>query len=87
MITYILKFITKILFVEFIPMPKLGINGGDAIGICIPQKNINGLTWIQLKSILKILKFEFSLDVYDLYGGQKLGLFNIGNFKKNLLGN
>lgn len=74
------------LMIEFIPMPNLGLDGGDAIGICVPHKNINENTWQELKTILKILKSEFNLDVYDLYGGQKLGLFNINDFRRNLLG-
>lgn len=74
------------LMIEFIPMPNLGLESGDAIGICVPQKNINENTWQELKTILKILKSEFSLDVYDLYDGQKLGLFNINDFKRNFLG-
>ncbi|MFT3679057.1 MAG: hypothetical protein QM791_02220 [Ferruginibacter sp.] len=71
---------------EFVPMPGLGLNNGDAIGICIPLKNANEITWTQLKPILKTLKSDFGCDVYDLYGGQKLGLFNADSFKKNLLG-
>lgn len=70
---------------NFVPMPGLGIKGGDAIGICIPLSNANEETWTQLKPILKKLKSEFNCDVYDLYGGQKLGLFNIDTFKRNLL--
>jgi hypothetical protein len=67
---------------DFVPMPGLGLNGGDALGICIPLSNRSELTWIQLKPILKILKSKFGCDVYDLYGGQKLGLFNIDSFNK-----
>lgn len=70
---------------DFVPMPGLGLNGGDAIGICIPLKNANEETWTQLKPVLKKLKSDFKCDVYDLYGGQKLGLFNIDTFKNNLL--
>lgn len=70
---------------DFIPMPGLGVDGGDAIGICIPLNKANELTWTQLKPILKKLKSKFSCDVYDLYGGQKLGLFNIDTFRANLL--
>lgn len=70
---------------DFVPMPGFGLNGGDAIGICIPLKNANEETWTQLKPVLKKLKSDFNCDVYDLYGGQKLGLFNIDTFKKNLL--
>jgi hypothetical protein len=70
---------------DFVPMPGLGLNGGDAIGICIPLNYATEETWNQLKPVLKKLKSDFNCDVYDLYGGQKLGLFNIDSFKKNLL--
>lgn len=70
---------------DVVPMPGLGINGGDAIGICVPLNNANDLTWTQLKPVLKKLKSKFDCDVYDLYGGQKLGLFNIDTFKQNLI--
>lgn len=70
---------------DFVPMPGLGLNGGDAIGICIPLNNANEETWTQLKPVLKKLKSHFNCYVYDLYGGQKLGLFNIDTFKKNLM--
>ena len=66
-------------------MPELGISGGDAIGICVPLNNANEETWELLRPVLKTLNSTFSCDVYDLYGGQKLGLFNIDTFKKNLL--
>ncbi len=38
------KIYSEGLSLEFVPMPKLGINGGDAIGICIPSKNSDFLT-------------------------------------------
>ncbi|HEY5772290.1 MAG TPA: hypothetical protein VIS75_06655 [Chitinophagaceae bacterium] len=70
---------------EFVPMPGLGLNDGDAIGICVPLNNANDMTWTQLRPILKTFKSKFGCDIYDLYGGQKLGLFNIDRFKQNLL--
>lgn len=70
---------------DFVPMPELGKNGGDALGICVPLKNASGSIWEQLSPILLKLKFQFGCDVYDMYGGQKLGLFNVSTFKKNLL--
>ena len=70
---------------DFIPMPNLGVHGGDALGICVPLKNSNASTWEQLKPVLKVLRAKFNCDVYDLYGGQKLGLFNSKTIKKNLL--
>jgi hypothetical protein len=70
---------------DVVPMPGLGVNGGDALGICVPFKNANESTWQQLKPVLLILKSQFSCDVYDMYGGQKLGSFNINTFKTNLL--
>jgi len=71
---------------DFFPMPGSGLSGGDALGICIPLKNADENTWRQLKSILKKLRADFNCDVYDLYGGQKLGLFNSDTFRDNLLG-
>jgi hypothetical protein len=70
---------------DLVPMPNLGISGGDAIGICVPLTNANEKTWRLLKPVLKKLKSRFGCAVYDLYGGQKLGLFNINEFKENLL--
>jgi hypothetical protein len=70
---------------DFVPMPTLGPNGGDALGICVPLKNANEATWEELSPVLKILRSKFRCEVYDLYGGQKLGYFNIRSFKKNLL--
>jgi hypothetical protein len=66
------------------PLPKLGINNGDAIGISVPLKYANEDTWGRLRPVLKKLRSKFGCEVYDLYGGQKLGFFNIKSFKKNL---
>lgn len=71
---------------DFFPMPAKGLNGGDAIGICVPLKNCSDETWEILKPILKSLKSKFNCDVYDLYGGQKLGLLNINSFRQNMVG-
>jgi hypothetical protein len=76
---------TEDLFFEIIPMPKLGIRNGDAIGICVPLKYANETTWEQLKPVLNKLRTRFCCDVYDLYGGQKLSFFNINTFKNNFL--
>ena len=43
---------------EFFPMPGLGLEGGDAIGICVPLKNANERTWMLLKPVLKKLKSD-----------------------------
>jgi len=72
--------------IELFPMPNLGINGGDAVGICIAFKNANEATWNKLKPILETLRSNFSCDVYDLYGGQKLVSSNFDSFKTNMLG-
>jgi hypothetical protein len=73
------------LLFELVPMPTLGLNGGDAVGICVPLKNATEATWQELNRVLKILRTKFQCDVYELYGGEKLGYFNSGVFKKNLI--
>lgn len=70
---------------DFFSMPDLGIDGGDAIGICVPLNNANEESWGLLKPILEKLNSTFNCHVYDLYGGQKLGDSNIETFRKNLL--
>ena len=70
---------------DYLPMPGLGPNEGDAFGISVPLKNANEFTWTLLKPILKKLKSKFNCDVYDLYGGQKLTFFNTQKFKENLI--
>ncbi|WPV67966.1 hypothetical protein [Chitinophaga sp. LS1] len=70
---------------ELVPMPGLGINGGDALGICVPLKQANDATWKQLKPVLRQLRRKFHCDVYELYDGQKLGCLNSGKIRRNLL--
>lgn len=72
--------------IEFIPMPSLGVDGGDAMGISVPSNFATKTIWLKLKVILKKLKSGFKCDIYNLYGGQQLGFFNINLFKGNLLG-
>lgn len=69
----------------FVPMPGLGINGGDALGICVPLIQANDATWKLLKPVLKKLRSRFHCDVYELYDGQKLGCLNAGKIRQNLL--
>ena len=71
---------------ELIPMPGLGKQNGDALGICIPINNANFNTWTSLKIVLEKLHSEFSCDIYELYGGQKLDENNILTFRQNLIG-
>jgi hypothetical protein len=71
---------------DFIPMKGLGVNAGDAIGICGPLNNADINTWTKLEPILLKLKNQFNCDIYDLYGGQKVDSSNISSIKKNLLG-
>lgn len=55
---------------EFIPMPSKGINGGDAIGISVPLKNVGKNTMKALEMIYLIVTGELGCTVYDLYTGQ-----------------
>jgi hypothetical protein len=74
------------LLIECFPMIGLGMNGGDAFGICIPSHKANEQTWKELKSMVKVFKYKYHCKVYDLYGGKKLTIFNLYKLKKNMLG-
>jgi hypothetical protein len=71
---------------ELFPMPGLGKQNGDAVGICVSRTNAHANTWEILKKVIERLKTEFGCDVYDLYGGQKLDDNNVSMFRKNLIG-
>lgn len=72
------------MFIEYFPMQGMGINGGDALGISIPSKNIKNGVWEELKIAIDILKNEFQFDLYDMYYGAKIDSKLMDNIKKNL---
>lgn len=72
------------MFLEYIPMPGMGINGGDALGICIPSKNIKKGTWEEFKRAVEILNTEFQFDLYDMYYGAKIDTKIMDKIKENL---
>lgn len=70
--------------VEYIPMPGKGINGGDAIGICIPSKNIGNKAWKELEAIVDILGVEYQFNLYDMFYGAKIDSELLKKIKENL---
>lgn len=69
---------------EYIPMPGMGVNGGDALGISIPSKNLRNGTWEELKMTIGILNNEFQFDLYDMYYGEKIDSKFMAKLRKNL---
>lgn len=65
-------------FIEYVPMPGQGINGGDAIGISIPTKNFGDKAWEEFKSAIFILAVQYQFKLYDMYYGAEIesGLLN-----------
>lgn len=72
------------MFIEYFPMPGMGINGGDALGISIPSKNLRNGTWEELKRVIEILEIEFQFDLYDMYYGLKIDSKLMDKIKENL---
>lgn len=73
------------MLIEFIPMPKLGICGGDALGISIPSKNANKKAWEELKKIIYILINDYKFELYDMYYGVKIDDSNLDRIKNNII--
>jgi len=69
------------LLIELVPMKGCGRNGGDAIGISIPRKNIGENTFQQLKDTILILQQKFRFEVFDMYSGNKIGTSNLEGLK------
>lgn len=70
--------------VEYVPMPGMGVNGGDALGISIPSKNSGNKAWEELQSIINILETQFQLTLYDMYYGTRVDSVVLDKMKKNL---
>lgn len=72
------KKITPKVFIEYVPMPGKGVNGGDAIGISIPSKNFGNKAWEELKDAVFILAVQYRFKLYDMYYGTEIesGLLN-----------
>lgn len=69
---------------EYVPMPGMGINGGDALGISIPAKRVNGNTWEELKKAIEILKDNYNFSLYDMYYGKIIDSKMMNKVKENL---
>lgn len=78
--------VVRKMFVEYIPMPGMGVNGGDALGISIPAKNLSYGAWEELKRSVQILKTEFQLNLYDMYYGAEIDSKLMVKIKNNLIG-
>lgn len=77
--------ITPIELVEYVPMPNMGIDGGDALGISIPSKNIGELAWEELRAAIEILMDEFHLNLYDMYYGIRIDSKVLIKIRENLI--
>lgn len=78
--------VVRKMFIEYIPMPGMGVNGGDALGISIPAKNLGYGAWEELKRSIEILKTEFQLNLYDMYYGAEIDSKLMAKIKNNLTG-
>ncbi len=67
---------------EYVPMPGMGIDGGDALGISIPLKNTGVKAWKEINEIIKILQTEFNFVIYDMYYGELVELNNMEKIKE-----
>ncbi len=58
--------------VELFPIPGEG-GAGDALGVSVPQKNVNDLGWEEITQIADVLQKQFGMEVVDLPSGVRLG--------------
>jgi hypothetical protein len=70
--------------VEYVPMPGMGVNGGDAMGLSIPSKNSGKNAWKELKSLIYVLEIQFQFTLYDMYYGARLDSVVLNKIKENL---
>lgn len=58
--------------VEYVPMPGLGIGGGDALGLSVPQKQAGEYAWQELCRVMAVLQSVYGLALYDMYYGERV---------------
>ena len=68
-------------FIEYVPMPGLAINGGDALGLSVPQKNVGDRAWREMQIVVEILINEFQFVLYDMYQGEIIDLESLDNIR------
>ena len=71
--------------VEVIPMPELGRNKGDALGVCVPLDNIGMAAWRQLKRMLEYLLDQEEIEIYNLYSGERVTKKNIESLQQEVI--
>ena len=76
---------SRLMRVEILPMPNLGIDGGDAFGICIPLKKTGEKAWRETESLLTSLLQDPSLCIYEMYSSKRITLNNLHELKLQLV--
>ncbi len=71
--------------IEYVPMPEMGIEYGDAIGISIPSKNLGIKAWNELEGVISLLETEYKFNLYDMYYGEKITFQLLNKIKGNIV--
>ncbi len=54
---------------EYVPMPGMGLDGGDAIGSSIPMKNTGPSAYQEFIQVAALLQKKFGCTLYIMYYG------------------
>ena len=54
---------------EYVPMPGMGLNGGDAIGLSINMRNAGPCAYEEFLQVAALLQTEFQCTIYTMYNG------------------
>lgn len=76
---------SRLMQVEILPMPTLGINGGDAFGICIPLKKAGEKAWREMELLLTTLLQNPKFCIYEMYSNKRITLNNLHELKSQIV--
>lgn len=76
---------SRLTAVEVLPMPGLGVDGGDAIGVCVPLKNVGKKAWREMKALLRTLLKIPQLCIYEMYSGKQITKRNMHELKSQIV--
>lgn len=69
---------------EYVPMPSMGVDGGDAIGLSVAAQNIGPAVYQELLQVMKLLQQDFHCVLYNMYYGTIVDSHSLEQIKKDI---
>lgn len=79
------SYASKMNFIEVLPMPNMGIDNGDAIGVCVPLSKTGESAWLEMEAFLTYLLEIPQLSIYELYSNKQITASNLHEIRNQII--